>query len=208
MFNLVVIFWKSLLIGFAIAAPVGPIGVLCIKNSLNRGAKLGLVTGLGAAVADSIYGVIAGAGLTALTNFFINHVSYIHILGGSFLIYLAYKEFKSKPANINSPVNSSNNKTMLETFFSSLILTLTNPITIISFLSLYAVITNDVLNLSSILAVMTGIFVGSMIWWIILTTLTCRSKKFLPENFLNKIKYFSAAILFGFGIYSFLKELF
>ena len=85
------LFIKGLIIGFAIAAPVGPIGVLCIQRSLHNGFKIGLMTGLGAAFADGSYGLIAGFGLTALSSLLINHQFLIRLVGGLFLIYLGIK---------------------------------------------------------------------------------------------------------------------
>src|SRR5579872_5676039 len=85
---MITLFIKGLIIGFAIAAPVGPIGVLCIQRSLHDGFKVGLMTGLGAAFADGVYGLIAGFGLTAISSLLIAHKFWIQIIGGLFLIYV------------------------------------------------------------------------------------------------------------------------
>src|SRR5258708_29432439 len=89
--------WKGLLIGFSIAAPVGPIGVLCIRRTLTEGRVSGLVSGLGAATADALYGCIAGFGLTFVSNTLIRQQRGLHLVGGAFLCYLGLKTFLAKP---------------------------------------------------------------------------------------------------------------
>ena len=87
------LFIKGLIIGFAIAAPVGPIGILCIQRALHDGFKIGLMTGMGAALADGTYGLIAGLGLTAISSILIDHQFWIRLIGGLFLLYLGIKLF-------------------------------------------------------------------------------------------------------------------
>ena len=91
-------FLRGLVIGFSIAAPVGPIGVLCIRRTLAEGRMSGLVSGLGAATADAIYGGIAGFGLTVVSNILISQQVWLRIIGGLFLCYLGGKTFLAKPA--------------------------------------------------------------------------------------------------------------
>ncbi|HEY9651627.1 MAG TPA: LysE family transporter, partial [Coleofasciculaceae cyanobacterium] len=91
-------FIKGLIIGFSIAAPVGPIGVLCIHRTLTQGCVSGLVSGLGAATADAIYGSIAGLGLTFLSSVLIHQQRWLQLFGGAFLCYLGIKTWVSLPA--------------------------------------------------------------------------------------------------------------
>src|SRR5580765_8151140 len=98
---MVTLFLKGLIIGFAIAAPVGPIGILCTQRSLHDGFKIGLMTGLGAALADGTYGLIAGFGLTALSSLLIAQQFWIRVIGGLFLLYLGIKLILS-PARTKS----------------------------------------------------------------------------------------------------------
>src|SRR5947207_15333568 len=90
--------FKGIIIGFSIAAPVGPIGVLCIRRSLAEGRQMGLVTGLGAATADAVYGCVAGFGLTAVSSFLVGQKVWLGFVGGLFLCYLGIRTFVSKPA--------------------------------------------------------------------------------------------------------------
>jgi len=89
---------KGLIIGFSIAAPVGPIGVLCIRRTLTGGRASGLVSGLGAASADAIYGCIAGFGLAFISNFMISQQAWLRLIGGLFLCYFGLKTLLTKPA--------------------------------------------------------------------------------------------------------------
>lgn len=98
-------FFKGLAIGLAIAAPVGPIGVLCIQRSLHDGFKIGLMTGLGAALADGFYGLVAALGLTAISSLLITQQFWIRLIGGLFLLYLGLRLFFKLPQE-----RSANNK--------------------------------------------------------------------------------------------------
>lgn len=126
---------KGLIIGFAIAAPVGPIGILCIQRSLHNGFKIGLMTGLGAAFADGTYGLIAGFGLTAFSSVLISYQFWIRLLGGLFLVYLGIKLFlmPAKEKSANNP-----DKSIWHAFGSTYFLTLTNPATILLFVAVFA----------------------------------------------------------------------
>src|SRR5579872_5012491 len=103
---MITLFIKGLIIGFAIAAPVGPIGVLCIQRSLQDGFKIGLMTGVGAALADGTYGLIAGFGLTAISSLLINYQIWIRIIGGIYLLYLGIKLILTKPRERSNLSNS------------------------------------------------------------------------------------------------------
>jgi threonine/homoserine/homoserine lactone efflux protein len=126
---------KGLVIGFSIAAPVGPIGVLCIRRSLAEGRQIGLATGLGAATADAAYGCVAAFALTAVSSFLVGHKSWLGLLGGLFLCCLGVRTFISSPA---SRVAEDRGGGLFSAYLSTLFLTLTNPMTILSFVALFA----------------------------------------------------------------------
>jgi threonine/homoserine/homoserine lactone efflux protein len=128
-------FIKGLVIGFSIAAPVGPIGLLCIRRSLADGTRAGLVTGLGAATADALYGCIAGFGLTAVSGFMVRQRVWLGLFGGAFLCYLGYRTMASKVAD--QPAENRAVR-MLPAYGSTLVLTLSNPLTILSFAAVFA----------------------------------------------------------------------
>lgn len=105
---------KGLVIGFAIVAPVGPIGVLCIRRSLVQGRLYGLFSGLGAAAADAVYGFIAAFGLTVITSFLLDYKLWLQLIGGLFLCYLGMQTLLSKPAEYQGDVQEGS---LLASFF-------------------------------------------------------------------------------------------
>lgn len=159
---------RGFLIGFSVAAVVGPIGVLCIQRTARKGFLYGLVTGLGAATADAMYGGIAGFGLTVMETFLVSQQGWIHIIGGLFLVYLGIKTVFTRPAERVASARADN---FLGAYASTLLLTLTNPQTILSFAAIYAGIgvgggKNGALSAT---LVVSGVFLGSTLWWCLLS---------------------------------------
>jgi threonine/homoserine/homoserine lactone efflux protein len=199
---MIALFIKGFLIGISIAAPVGPIGILCINRTLSAGIIAGLLTGLGAAVADAIYGCIAGFGLVAITKFLLSQQTVIKVVGGTFLIYLGLKTLFAR-AKTNSITDRS--RTPWQDFTSTLLLTLTNPATIISFIAIYASlgIVEPNANYLEALMIVFGVFFGSLTWWCVLSTSTSLIRHKLTEEILVWINRFSGIILIGFGAFAF-----
>jgi putative LysE/RhtB family amino acid efflux pump len=193
-------FIKSLIIGVAIAAPVGPIGMLCIRKTLELGFIGAIAVGIGAALADSIYGLVAATGLTIISQFLIEHAVIIKIVGGIFLLYLAFRELTVANASVAvSNTNKEFTKLAIAVFF----LTLTNPMTILSFIGIFASIGGESsISITESIVMVIGIFVGSMLWWMILGASITKAKRYFSERHLNWIKYFAASILGCFGIIS------
>ncbi len=161
-------FLRGLLIGLSIAAAVGPISILCIQRTLERGQLYGLVSGLGAATADAFYGSIAAFGLTVISTFLLSQHLWIRLLGGLFLLYLGIKTFTTRPAEKAADAQAQN---FPAAYFSTLLLTLTNPTTILSFIAIFAGIGVGAASKSYLSAatVVGGVFLGSALWWVILT---------------------------------------
>ena len=162
-------FLRSLLIGFSIAAPVGPIGILCIRRSLSEGRLNGLLTGLGAATADAFYGSIAAFGLTFISGFLIGQAGWIRLLGGLFLVYLGIKTLLSKPAERPAQAGGMN---LAGAYSSTLLLTLTNPMTILSFAAIFAGLGAGLSghDYGAALSIVAGVFTGSACWWVLLSS--------------------------------------
>jgi threonine/homoserine/homoserine lactone efflux protein len=162
-------FLRSLLIGFSIAAPVGPIGVLCIRRSLTEGRLVGLVTGLGAATADAFYGSIAAFGLTLVSGFLIGQAGWIRLVGGLFLANLGIKTLLSKPADRPAQVAGMN---LVGAYSSTLLLTLTNPMTILSCAAIFAGLGAGLSGhgYGTAASVVLGVFAGSSCWWLLLSS--------------------------------------
>jgi len=163
------LFLRGLVIGFSIAAPVGPIGVLCIRRTLADGRLSGLVSGLGAATADAIYGCIAGFGLTFISSFLVGQQLWLRLFGGLFLLYLGIKTLLSKPAEQAAKASGSG---LFSAYVSTFLLTVTNPLTILSFVAIFAGL--GLANISgsyvSAFILVLGVFLGSASWWLLLTS--------------------------------------
>ena len=175
------IFLRSILIGLSIAAAVGPISILCIQRTLERGQLYGLVSGLGAATADACYGSIAAFGLTAISTFLLNQHLWVRLLGGSFLLYLGVKTFLRRPADKAAGARAHNYP---GAYLSTFLLTLTNPTTILSFIAIFAgigvgAVSRDYLSAAIVVG---GVFLGSALWWVILTSgISLLSRRFTPS---------------------------
>jgi threonine/homoserine/homoserine lactone efflux protein len=198
---------KGIAIGFSIAAPVGPIGVLCIRRSVSDGRRSGLATGLGAAGADAVYGCIAGFGLTAVSNFLIDQRFWLGFLGGLFLCYLGFRTFFSRPAQ--EPGESRQSPGLWSAFFSTFFLTLTNPMTILSFVAIFAGLgLGASTNYFKASALVAGVFIGSAVWWLLLSTGAAICGRRFKSDWLRALNRLSGIIIFGFGIYSLASALF
>jgi threonine/homoserine/homoserine lactone efflux protein len=191
---------KGLIIGFSIAAPVGPIGVLCIRRSLADGPQIGLATGLGAATADAAYGCVAGFGLTAISSFFVSQKFWLGFLGGLFLCYLGIRTFISRPAEQAAEVRRVG---LLSAYLSTLFLTLTNPMTILSFAAVFAGLglgaSPDYFTASFLV---TGVFLGSAFWWLLLSTCVGLFRSRINSGGMAAINRASGIVIFGFGLYA------
>jgi threonine/homoserine/homoserine lactone efflux protein len=193
---------KGLLVGFSIAAPVGPIGVLVIRRTLTEGRISGFVTGLGAAVADGTYGFIAGYGLTSISDFLISQQFWMKLFGGLFLLYLGIKTLISKAATKEAQIDSNG---LLKNFTSTLLLTITNPITILSFFAIFAGLGlgQEKTNYVSSTALVLGVFMGSAFWWLILSTVLNFFRNKITTSGLTWINRFSGLLIISFAILAF-----
>jgi threonine/homoserine/homoserine lactone efflux protein len=190
---------KGLALGFSIAAPIGPIGILCVRRTLTEGRAFGLVSGLGAATADAMYGVVAGFGITFISSLLIGQRVCLNLAGGAFLCYLGVRTFLAQPAERAASTQQGG---LLGAYASTLFLTLTNPMTIMFFAAIFAgmgIATAPSGYLSSGLLV-AGVFLGSASWWLVLTSgASLFLTKFSTQHWrwVNRI---SGAILVGFGV--------
>lgn len=192
-------FLRGLVIGFSIAVPVGPIGILCIQRTLMQGRWIGLLTGLGAATADAVYGSLAGFGLTAISGILVAQVLWFRLIGGAFLCYLGIKTFLAKPADRAAIAQGDNPG---QAYLSTVFLTLTNPATILSFVAVFAglglVNTGGDFLTAGILVL--GVFVGSALWWIMLSSMVSLTRSRFNLQTLQWLNRISGLILLIFGI--------
>jgi threonine/homoserine/homoserine lactone efflux protein len=191
---------KGFIIGFAIAAPVGPIGILCIRRTLADGRLIGFFSGLGAATADMSYGAVAAFGLTEIQDLLIGAKFWLHLIGGLFLIYLGIRTFFTKPAN-----KIASEKTItgyFQAYSSTLGLTLTNPATILSFTVIFAGLRlgNTGGNFLSAALLVTGVFLGSSAWWLTLSTIVGFFREKFTPAWMTWVNRLAGAIIAVFGL--------
>jgi threonine/homoserine/homoserine lactone efflux protein len=191
---------KGLILGFSIAAPVGPIGVLCIRRTLSEGRFAGILSGLGAASADAIYGSIAGFGITIISNFLISQLFFLRLLGGLFLCYLGIRSIIAKPAEL---IDKLPNKSLPGIYFTTFILTLTNPMTILSFAAIFSGLgfIGTGIKVSSAIQLIFGVFAGSAFWWLFLTSLVTLFRSKFNLAAMQWVNRLSGIVILFFGMY-------
>ncbi len=200
-------FAKGVMIGFAIAAPVGPIGILCIRRTMLNGVASGLASGTGAALADCLYGSIAAFSLTAVAAFLQHYAVWLQVLGGIFLIALGLRTIMQKPHKedeIRHPRKDWHSlKEIAGDFLSTFLLTLTNPATILSFVAIFAglglVSEHDRPDYAVSTLMVAGVFTGSLLWWCILSGGIGVFRHKLDRKALRITNLLSGIIIGGFG---------
>ncbi len=190
---------QGLIIGFSIAAPVGPIGLLCIRRTLSDGRVNGLLSGLGAATADAFYGSVAGFGLTFVSGFLISQQTALRLAGGLFLCWLGWRTFMSVPAARAAAASGAG---LLGAYTSTLLLTLTNPMTIISFAVIFAgmgiVSAGGDYGRASLLVL--GVFGGSAAWWLLLSFGVGLARDRFTPGAMRWVNRIAGAIIAAFGV--------
>lgn len=192
------IFIRGLVLGLAIAAPVGPIGVLCIRRTIAEGRAIGFLSGLGAATADATYAAVAAFGLTVLSTALLGAQHRLRLIGGCFLCYLGIRTFLAPPATGG---DADGGRGLLGSYGSTLALTLTNPMTILSFAAIFAGLRVTAAGRYSFATLLVaGFFCGSALWWLILSSTAgaFRQRLSLPE--LRWVNRLSGTIIALFGI--------
>ena len=191
-------YFNGIIIGLILAAPVGPIGILCINRSLSRGFRSGFISGLGAASADAVYGAIAAFGLPLITDYLTNSISYIKFLGALLLLYIGMKTLNEIPNNKNQIV--SMNRTLAE-YLSTLSLTITNPATIFTFIAIYSSFGfTDSKSLTDSIMLVLGIFMGSSIWWALLSYIASRVRNSVETIHFIWINRISGLLIISFAV--------
>lgn len=195
---------KGLMIGGSIAAPVGPIGVLCIRRSLRDGLWTGFMAGLGAATADAVYGCVAGFGLTAVSGLLVGHRYGLGMAGGAFLCCLGVQTFLAKPAPDAAPQCAGR---ALAAYGSTFLLTLANPATILSFAAVFAAFgIGASAGYLAACSLVLGVFLGSASWWLILSGGVSAVRSRGGTGWMRAVNRVSGATLLAFGLYALLRS--
>lgn len=207
---------KGILIGFAVAAPVGPIGLLCIRRTLWGGRLAGFTAGLGAALADTVFGFIAAFGLTLVWDFLMANAKWFALVGGIFLIYVGIAEWRTKPTNpkLTEPPSAAG---LFGGFVSTFFLTLANPLTILSFAAIFAGlgieghrVSADGINpdYAAVAELIGGVFIGAAGWWLLLAGGVDVIRHRLNGTTLKLLSRISGSALLAFGLYMLWRFLF
>lgn len=195
---------KGLMIGFSIAAPVGPIGVLCIRRTLAEGRWVGLFTGLGAATADALYGCAAAFGLSVVTQLLVGAQGWLRLVGGGFLVYLGVRTFLARPATQAAAVKKAG-AGLAGAYFSTVALTLTNPMTILSFAAVFAGLgAGDWQGPGGAALLVGAVFCGSAAWWLLLSGGVSLIRERFQGGWMVWVNRVSGTILCAFGLWQLL----
>lgn len=193
---------QGLLIGLVIAIPVGPIGLLCLRRTLVHGRVVGFVTGFGAATADAIYGAVAGFGVTAISGWLLAEQRLLAVVGGIFLCCLAIRTFRAPARSCGCEPEPAKGR-LWSAFVSTFLLTLLNPMTILSFVAVFGAlgvgVTASYVGASVLVA---GVFSGSVLWWLLLSSVAAMVRDWIGEPLFRWINRFSATLLLSFGGYA------
>ncbi len=195
-----VFFLKGLILGFVIAAPAGPIGILCARRTLAVGRRAGFASGMGAATADVIYGFIAAFGITFISDMLIEYQSWLRLVGGSLLCYLGTRTFISKPEREN--VQRASRSRFAGMYTSTFFLTLTNPMTIFSFAAVFAGFGLAGARGSFLSAgvLVLGVFLGSAVWWLFLVGVVSLFKRRISEHQLVWVNRMAGVLIVATGV--------
>ncbi len=200
------LFFKGFLVGLIISAPLGPVGVLCIQRTINDGRLSGIVSGIGAAVGDSIFAIIAAFGLTFISGLLTTNEFWIKVIGGLILLYFGLRVYIAKPRDCSE---NGNNVNHFGTFGSALLLTLSNPLVIISILAIFAVlgIVNPTANYGSTALLVLGVFSGAVCMYLLVCNFFFNHRVRIAkkgEFLLNKV---TGLFILACGGYAFLSLL-
>jgi threonine/homoserine/homoserine lactone efflux protein len=191
-------FVRGVAVGLAIAAPVGPIGALTIRRTLTDGRLPGLVTGLGAASADFVYGAVAAFGITAVSSLLLRGRLVLQLVGGGALVWLGWRAVRTRPAVDAGAARPSLRSAFLTTF----LLTLSNPTTVLSFAAVFAGLGlgTTTRGTAGAAAMAVGVFVGSALWWVSLTSLVSVARRAATPRRLAWVNRVSGLVVLGFGV--------
>ncbi|MEW5853252.1 MAG: LysE family translocator [Myxococcota bacterium] len=192
---------KGLVLGFSVAAPVGPIGILCIRRTLAEGRRHGLACGMGAATADAMYGLVAGLGLTAVSDTLVQQQQLMQAVGAVYLGWMGVRTLQRAPAEREANASGSS---LLGAWASTFLLTVTNPATILSFAAMFAAlgIGAGAGSISAAVFLVVGVLVGSAAWWLMLSGGVSVFRERVTRTHLQWVNRVSGVVLLGFSLWA------
>ena len=191
---------QGLAIGFALAVPVGPAGILCIRNTLVAGRGAGFASGLGAAVADAFYGAVVAFGLHAVSNALLAQHLLLRVIGGGVMVALGVRTFFAQP--LDQPSDATRNPRLASVFGSSFVLTASNPMTMVALVAVFATLGlgAEIGDGRSAPLLVVGILLGSTAWWLMLSTFVARFRERFRTGLIHSVIRISAGAITGFGL--------
>jgi threonine/homoserine/homoserine lactone efflux protein len=192
---------RGFILGFTIAAAVGPISLLVIRRTLAEGRMVGLASGLGVATADGTYGAIAAFGLGAITRVLVDARPILGLVGGIFLLWLAWKTVRAEPHD-PATVAATRRGGLAGAYLSILGLTMTNPMTILSFGALFAGLGVTGGDTTGAALITLGVFVGSGAWWVLLTGIVAALRSRVTTTWIRRINVASGIAIWVFAMIS------
>ncbi len=196
-------FFKGILIGIAMAAPVGPLALLCIRRSLTKGHLEGVATGLGVALADGFYALVTALGLSAVSSFVLERKEYLFMGGGIMLVLLGVRALKNPPSlsEADSALEKLHPKGFITTLLQTSLITLTNPMTIVTFIAAFSAVGFEGQQTPwQATTISLGVFSGSLLWFILLSLTVSYFRKKVTLPVYRMINTVSGALLIGYGI--------
>jgi len=195
------IFLKGLVVGFLIAAPVGPVNVMCVRRTIMHGRLVGLVSGLGAAAADTIFGAIAAFGLSFVYELLMTERFWLGIAGGALLMVMGVRTLFAEPPR---PSDTPDPPNLLGDFTSTLVLTLTNPVTIVSFVAAFTAVgvaadPGEPIGLDDWILLL-GVFLGASTWWLFITAAVALFHGRIPLTMLRWTNRVAGVVILAFAV--------
>ncbi len=193
-------FLKGLAFGFALAAIVGPMWVLCFRRTIAHGALAGLASGMGIAAADGVYGAVAAFGLTAISGFLLAYAFWIGVAGVGFLLWLGVRALLARPTGLQAAPNGAPVRSLGAAFLSTLGLTLANPPTILAFTAVFAGLGLAAKADFTLAAhVVAGVFLGSAAWWLFLVAGAAALRGRIGPRLVRAVNIVSGLAILGFA---------
>jgi threonine/homoserine/homoserine lactone efflux protein len=190
----------GLIIGFFVALPVGASAVMCINRSIQHGFKAGILTGLGIALADLLYGIFAVFGLFAISGETLESQPVLRLAGAFCIMFVGLRLMSKVPVSVED--QHIDHETALKDVITGFLVTISNPMTMIAFIAALSYVNYlmETINYLGSTFLVLGIFFGSFFWWLILCFISIKLKDKLTSSFIRKINLVSGGLIFAFGV--------
>lgn len=196
------VLFKGVGVGIAVAAPVGPIGLLCIKRTLANGKAAGIASGLGAASADAVYGFMVAAGFAA-TGLLVSYAGPMELFGGLLIALLGLLSIWAFLKNAGAeakPAEAASGRGLLPAYAATFMLTISNPMTILAFVALVAGLGASAASYPGAAYILVlGVFSGSALWWLFLVTAASTARSRITPHATRWLDLVSGAVLLVWG---------